>query len=152
MDKLTELYELSNQIITTYGQLISLYNYDKNNTLYKSLITDIKDLIFNEYKLIHSISLEEINNYLEEINSIDIEERNKPWLRIRDKLIDYKDFLLGNFIISKDLEISNIPNNLPLCIYDVIISMISIGGLYGLLEVCKFTNAYMRVFAGALFT
>lgn len=125
MNKLEELYNLSNQIIESYNYLITIYEYD-NNQIPSPLINDIKELVLSEHNLLQTISSKEINIYLEQITQLEDKEKNPVWTRIRDKLIEHKEFLNGNFITSKDLELTNIPKNFPFGIYDVIISMISI--------------------------
>ena len=124
---LNQVYEISAQIENMYAEL--LYNdfYTKNLTKRHELIRKIRALVIQEYNLLRTMSLEELNLYFEGKAKPIKKYPHRVNERVYNKMLNLNSHLNENdYITGKELGISSIPSNMCFSMYDVIISMIEI--------------------------
>ena len=126
MNKLNELYNINIQIIIAYKEAIYSSTCTSSTYMYNITISFLKSLIEKEQNIINSIDLEEIDKYLKMVSLTNKEYDATISLRIKKKLLNYKDILLKNSISSTILDNKYIPNDIEFGINDLIETMINI--------------------------
>jgi len=139
MDKLKKLFDMSEKIILAYADLMFFNEDICDNDIQSDIIDNIRDLVIEEYNLMQKITMDEVNDYMEIINSY---ETNNEWVlsRVKNKLIECKELLNNNFITSKELGITSIPEEIKFSIYDAIMSLITIDTIKYLTKKIYFSN------------
>lgn len=151
MNKFDECYVISREIITKYIELILLPIYTISNNMKQDKLNEIKTLVNEEYKIIHSMSSVDVKLCLEKVNDNDNNYDSAALTRLRNKLEDYQEVLNGNYITTSELGIKNIPQDKAYSSYEIILSMFNIevmkrmkDKIYSLTPTCdkdiKFTN------------
>lgn len=121
-----ECYKISEEVFDSYIDFLYSPVYATNNTLHNKMVKKIKELVLLEYDIIHSLSLEDVDEILENLPAEDNDEYDPLVIsRIKNKLSDYKQILLGNSCDLFELNI-DIDNDTDFSIYDAILSMINI--------------------------
>ena len=140
MNKFTICYNISKEIIDNYIKLLYNSNYKENSSSYTNMINNIKKLVLQEYILIHSMTLEEIVQYLDkDCNKTEYNLDVIP--RIKNRLVAQKEILLGKNISSTELNLNSIPINIDFSIYDVILSIINLDIIKRLKNKIYFLNS-----------
>ena len=126
MDKFDICYNISKQIIDNYIDLLYSSIYKDNYNMYNDLVLKIRDLVFQEYMIISSFTLDEINMYLEyDFNNDDSYDLNViP--RIINRLVAYKEIMYGKSISTLEFGLEVFSNKIDFSIYDSILSMINL--------------------------
>lgn len=126
MNTLEELYSISSKIIDKYSNLISLPSNTISTIAYQELINEIKDLVYEEYKIVHSMSKIDITISLEKIKLLNHTYNKKVIDRVTTRILDYREVIKNNTVSTSVLDIKTIPQDMEFSTYDVIISMIDI--------------------------
>ena len=126
MNKLDECYTISSGIISKYIELTCLPIYTISNDMKQDKINEIKILVEEEYKIIHSMSKIDIKLCLEKIDNNDNKYDTAVLARIRNKLEDYNEVLNGNYVTINELGIKNIPKDRMFSSYEIVLSMFNI--------------------------
>ena len=126
MNTLEELYSISSKIIDKYSNLISLPSNTISTIAYQELINEIKDLVYEEYKIVHSMSKIDITISLEKIKLLNHTYNKKVIDRVTTRILDYREVIRNNTVSTSILDIKTIPQDMEFSTYDVIISMIDI--------------------------
>ena len=126
MDKFDICYNISKQIIDNYIDLLQSPMYLENYNMYKEMVIKIRNLVFQEYVIIRSMTLEEICLYLDKEFTEDDGYDLDVIPRIKNRLVAYKEILLGKSITSLELGFNNISKKMDFSIYDSILSMINL--------------------------
>ena len=140
MNKFTICYNISKEIIDNYIKLLYNSNYKENSSSYTNMINNIKKLVLQEYVLIHSMTLKEIEQYLDkDCNETEYNLDVIP--RIKNRLVAQKEILLGKNISPTELNLNSIPINIDFSIYDVILSIINLDIIKRLKNKIYFLNS-----------
>ncbi len=127
MNKLGEIQIISKQILEKYKSLLSISNIIAvSNDKYQEIINEIKELVRKEYDLVHSLSLIEVELSLETIKELGLIYIDESWVRVLDKILEYREVHKRNTITSGNLGIKSIPKDLEFSTYDIILSMVDI--------------------------
>lgn len=126
MNKFDECYDISSQIIEKYTTLIYSSIYGGEFFDETEFINEIKKLVIIEYNLIHSLSFEELEECMKLIDDLKKLNNNRVLIRLRNKLLNYREILLGKVITGSELGIYSEFNNMQFSISDAIVSMVDI--------------------------
>lgn len=129
MSKMDDCYKISDDILSNYVKIFSSTTTFNNCENMKWALDEIKRMVVKEAEIIHSVSLDEIQLYVD--GNYDIDGKNPSVLtRIISKLNDYKEILCGRSIVASELGLSGfIDDSIQFSIYDAIISMINIDAI-----------------------
>lgn len=123
MNKFDRCYHISSLIIDKYVQLL---NYFTDEETKKKIINELQQLVMEEYDVISSMSLEEIETYLEIISKNRTQNSTPGLIRVMNRIHDFMDVLQGNFITASELGITDSFNDIKFSIYGSILAMIDL--------------------------
>lgn len=126
MADINKLLKISNQIINEYIDLLFNPIYEINEGMYSDKIKMIYDMVLEKYEIIRSMSMEELNFYINKLNVVNIDDNYESVIRVKNKLVDYREILKGIGISSLELGFDKIDNDMEFSIYDALLSTFNI--------------------------
>lgn len=126
MDKFNNCYNIAKEILDKYVDFLYSPVYAMDDEMHNLMVDEIRKLILQEYILIHSMTLEEINGYLEwkylEDDGYDLDVIS----RLNNKIMAHREIIQGKVITASEINFELVPGNIEFSIYDVLLSMIYI--------------------------
>jgi len=127
MNKFKECYKISSEVVSKYNELYCIMcdYFLEDSSIYESYVSDIWELILEEYKIYNNLSLADINVILRGFEK-------KQWdediigLRIKSKIESLKKVYTNIKINKYTLKLDVIPDNLNFNMFSSLISFIDI--------------------------
>lgn len=126
MDKFDNCYDFCGEIVENYVELVTPPTYVEDVIILEDLTDNIKKMVIEEYDLLKSLSLDEVREFLNKISVLEVEDNDCALSRLKNKLIDHEQILLGSSIKGNRLCNLKEIRDMDFCLYDVIISMVNI--------------------------
>lgn len=126
MNKFDICYNISKEILDKYVEFLYSPIYAVSSVLHDSMVSEIRRLVLEEYVLLHSMTLDEINFYLKQEYSEEDGYDLDVIPKLINKLVATRDVLLGKVITTSELGFESFLGNMEFSIYDTLLSMINI--------------------------
>lgn len=126
MEKIEDLFKLSNLIVNLYLNFICDDIYTTDFRRRKSMIQQIRTLVIREYNLLRLLPVKEIERYYSGDYELDEDYQSIVFDRVNAKMMNLTDDYDCYVICGDELEIENIPVHMHLSIFDVTMSMLQL--------------------------
>lgn len=126
-DKLIDCYNISSKVFSKYNELYSVMmeHYLEDNFIYEPYVSDILELVLEEYKVYSTLTLMDINMYLEAIDKSHCDD-DMVGFRFKHKLKSLRDTYTGVKVNAYVLKLDIIPKDMNFNLFGSLISLIDI--------------------------
>ena len=126
MEKIEDLFKLSNLIVNSYLMFICDDIYTTDLRRRENMIKQIRTLVIKEYNLIRLLPFSEIERYYSGDYKLDEDYQSVVFDRVNSKMMNLTDDYDSYIICGDELGIENIPLRMHLSIFDAIMSMLQL--------------------------
>lgn len=144
MEKIEDLFKLSNLIVNSYLMFIREDIYTTDLRRRRNMLEQLRSLVVREYNLIRLLPLSEIERYYSGEYTLDDEYQSVVFERVNSKMMNLTDDYDYYVIHGDELGIDNVPLRMHLSIFDVTMSMLQLEAykklhdrIYSLHVTCK---------------
>ena len=126
MEKIEDLFRLSNSIVRLYLSFICDDIYTSDLRRRENIIKQIRALVIGEYNLLRLLPLSEIERYYSGNYELDEEYSSIVFERVNSKMMNLSDDYDNYIICGDELGIDNIPLHIHLSLFDATMSMLQL--------------------------
>lgn len=126
MEKIEDLFRLSNSIVRLYLSFICDDIYTSDLRRRENIIKQIRALVIGEYNLLRLLPLSEIERYYSGNYELDEEYSSIVFDRVNSKMMNLSDDYDNYIICGDELGIDNIPLHMHLSLFDATMSMLQL--------------------------
>ena len=126
MEKIEDLFRLSNSIVRLYLSFICDDIYTSDLRRRENIIKQIRALVIGEYNLLRLLPLSEIKRYYSGNYELDEEYSSIVFDRVNSKMMNLSDDYDNYVICGDELGIDNIPLRMHLSLFDAMMSMLQL--------------------------
>ena len=126
MEKIEDLFRLSNSIVRLYLSFICDDIYTSDLRRRENIIKQIRALVIGEYNLLRLLPLSEIERYYSGNYELDEEYSSIVFDRVNSKMMNLSDDYDNYVICGDELGIDNIPLRMHLSLFDAMMSMLQL--------------------------
>ena len=126
MEKIEDLFRLSNSIVRLYLSFICDDIYTSDLRRRENIIKQIRALVIGEYNLLRLLPLSEIKRYYSGNYELDEEYSSIVFDRVNARMMNLSDDYDNYVICGDELGIDNIPLRMHLSLFDATMSMLQL--------------------------